>query len=397
MSIKEKLQSSQKTTTEIKIGTKSKIVLPTYIGEFWTSKQRKGNALHEVPYRACFKPQLPKFFIEAYTKPGEVVYDPFMGRGTTLIEAALLGRRVMGNDKNPSSIVLSFGRFFPPSIEEIENELNKEFPSVPVLSDDPMLIFYHLDTLKELLELKAYLNQTSDNKLVKHWIDMVALTRLTGHSSGFFSAYTLPPNQAASIKAQKKINQKKNQRPPRRDIKKLIIKKSKTLMKDLTEEDIDNLLDSRPEMYCGDARNTKVEDESVNLIVTSPPFLDVVDYKQDNWVRNWFMEGRTNNEGEFNPDQFKKVEDWNEFITEVFVDLKRVLKKGGKIAFEVGEVKKGKVKLEEEVVRCAYNAGLKPKMIVINQQNFTKTSNIWGVDNNSKGTNSNRIVVIGKE
>ncbi len=70
--------------------------LPVYINEFWTAKQRAAHSLHEISYRACFKPQLPRFFIERLTHPGEFVYDPFMGRGTTLIEAALLGRIPFG-------------------------------------------------------------------------------------------------------------------------------------------------------------------------------------------------------------------------------------------------------------------------------------------------------------
>ena len=40
------------------------------------------------------------------------------------------------------------------------------------------------------------------------WIRMVALNRLTGHSAGFFSVYTLPPNQAVSVKSQRKINER---------------------------------------------------------------------------------------------------------------------------------------------------------------------------------------------
>jgi tRNA G10 N-methylase Trm11 len=55
-----------------------------YVNEFWTAKQRAAHSLHEISYRACFKPQLPRFFIERLTQPGEVVYDPFMGRGTTI-------------------------------------------------------------------------------------------------------------------------------------------------------------------------------------------------------------------------------------------------------------------------------------------------------------------------
>src|SRR5208282_5392986 len=81
--------------------------VPTYVNEFWTSKQRAANSLHEVSYRACFKPQLPRFFIQRLTAPGEVVYDPFMGRGTTVLEAALLGRIPCGCDVNPLSVCLA--------------------------------------------------------------------------------------------------------------------------------------------------------------------------------------------------------------------------------------------------------------------------------------------------
>ena len=75
-------------------------------GEFWTARQRQAHALHEVSYRACFKPQLPAFFIERLTAPGDVVYDPFMGRGTTPLQAALMGRGAVGSDINPLSAAL---------------------------------------------------------------------------------------------------------------------------------------------------------------------------------------------------------------------------------------------------------------------------------------------------
>ena len=47
--------------------------VPTCINEFWTARQRQASSLHEISYRACFKPQLPRFFIERLTQPGEVV------------------------------------------------------------------------------------------------------------------------------------------------------------------------------------------------------------------------------------------------------------------------------------------------------------------------------------
>src|SRR5262252_11166474 len=99
--------------------------VPTFVNEFWTSRQRAAHSLHEVSYRACFKPQLPRFFIERLTRPGDVVYDPFMGRGTTLVEAALLGRVAFGNDINPLSVVFTRPRLNPPRLEEVEERLQQ--------------------------------------------------------------------------------------------------------------------------------------------------------------------------------------------------------------------------------------------------------------------------------
>src|SRR6266705_2919031 len=83
------------------------------------------SSLHEVSYRACFKPQLPRFFIERLTQPGDVVYDPFMGRGTTPVEAALLDRVPFGNDINPLSLTFARPRLFPPTVEELSERLSQ--------------------------------------------------------------------------------------------------------------------------------------------------------------------------------------------------------------------------------------------------------------------------------
>src|SRR5260221_14718467 len=103
----------------------AQIHVPTYVNEFWTSKQRAASSLHEVSYRACFKPQLPRFFIERLTEPGDSVYDPFAGSGTTLIEAGLLGRIPYGCDVNPLSAVLTRPRLSPPTSEEITERLRQ--------------------------------------------------------------------------------------------------------------------------------------------------------------------------------------------------------------------------------------------------------------------------------
>jgi hypothetical protein len=78
------------------------------------------------------------------------------------------------------------------------------------------------------------------------------------------------------------------------------------------------------------------------------------------------------------------------------VELRRIVKPAGYIAFEVGEIRRRTVNLEEVVIPCGLSAGLEPLLVMINDQEFTKTSNCWGIRNRVGGTNTNRIVVFRK-
>ena len=373
--------------------------VPAFVNEFWTARQRQASSLHEVSYRACFKPQLPRFFIERLTRPGDVVYDPFMGRGTTPIEAALLGRVPWGNDINPLSLTFTRPRLRPPTLDQITDRLHRinltghdEFPK-------DLLVFYHADTLREICALKKYfLRRRAEGPLdpVDDWLCLVSLNRLTGHSSGFFSVYTMPPNQAVSVQSQRKINEKRNQMPPRRHVAQIILKKSRQLLGDCTADvrrTLASVADRAKFLTAPANRTSDFPDDSVSLVVTSPPFLNVVQYADDNWLRCWFLGIDAKSVKLTVP---KKLEAWQAVITGVFHELQRVLKPGGHVAFEVGEVHGGKTKLEETVLPCGVAAGLAPVLVLINDQKFTKTANCWGVDNNFKGTNTNRIVVFRK-
>ena len=368
--------------------------ISVFTNEFWTSKQRAASSLHEVSYRACFKPQLPRFFIERLTQPGDLVYDPFMGRGTTVLESVLLGRRAVGCDINPLSAILLRPRLNPPTLEQVQQRLYEIKWEYDGPFPEELLVFYHPRTLKQICALRETLR--SGTSSVDGWLRMVATNRLTGHSKGFFSVYTLPPNQAVSLESQRRINEQRKQSPDVRDVAKLIFDKSRSLLSKISEEDRMRLSEWGPKskIVTGSFDETPaIADESVALVVTSPPFLDVVNYEADNWLRCWFNKIDSR---EITLWMFKRLDEWCERMTKVFQELYRILKHDGFVAFEVGEVRGGRLKLEDVVIPAAERAGLNPILVLINQQEFTKTSNCWGVSNMSKGTNTNRVVLLQK-
>jgi len=372
-----------------------------YWNAFWTARQRQAARIHEISYRACFKPQLPRFFVSLLTVPGDWVYDPFGGRGTTAIEAALWGRIPISNDINPLSSLLIQPRLCIPDISCLADRLNH----VPLMdctsAEQDLSMFYHPDTEAWIVSLRSYLldrEESGEYDMLDAWIRMVATNRLTGHSSGFFSVYTLPPNQATTPLRQKKINENRKQVPPYRNVKEIILKKSYQLIKGLTPDDISRLRTAGREAVLleEDARNTSaICDGSVQLTVTSPPFLNMVQYSTDNWLRCWFngIDAEKVSEGITVPN---RISTWSAIMADVFCELYRVTADGGFVAFEVGEVSCGTIMLDEVVVPLGKKAGFSCAGIVINQQNFTKTANIWGISNMSGGTNTNRIVLFEK-
>ncbi len=312
-----------------------------------------------------------------------------------------MGRRIIANDVNPLSRTLTEPRLYPPTINTVEERLTQVKYKKKGRSDLDLSMFYHSDTESEILALKRYLakRKASDEEdSIDLWIRMVATNRLTGHSPGFFSVYTFPPNQAVSAESQKKINEKRKQKPEYRDTKSIILKKTKSLLRNLTDQDRANLSTSAgsAQFLTGDARFTEgIASGAVQLTVTSPPFLDIVGYASDNWLRCWFNEIDTDAvTGTIT--MAKTIEAWSIVMGDVFKELYRITKQGGWVAFEVGEIRNGKLKLEEHVVPLGINAGFRCDAVLINSQTFTKTSNIWGVKNNARGTNSNRIVLFKK-
>lgn len=366
--------------------------IPCYVNAFWTAAQRRSHPLHEISYRACFKAELPGFLISRLTRPGDLVADPFMGRGTTPIQAALMGRRAAGSDVNPLSILLARPRLRPMTADRVERALAGIDWARGQVARDDLLAFYHAQTLAQIEALRLWLADRApladpDPDPVADWIRMVAINRLSGHSPGFFSGRSMPPNQAVSVETQRRINARLGLSPPVRDVAGLILRKTRSLLRGGSA-----LAAPGGELAVGPASDLRhLAPGSVGLTVTSPPFLDIVNYAADNWLRLWFAG--------IDPeavaiDRHRTAEGWAAMMRRVLDEQARVLRPGGHLAIEVGEVRGGKVVLERLIWEAAEGLPFDRLGVMVNAQAFTKTAHCWGIDNGAKGTNSNRIVLM---
>ena len=371
-------------------------------GEFWTEQQRQMHSLHYIiSYRASFKPELPEFFIARYSKPGDVVLEPFNGRGTTALQANLMGRVAFGGDVNPMSERISSPKCNPVPVDEIKEALDSIGlnPTLPAPDEDRFSMFYHPGTFREIVGLKNHLRTNRSD--ADRFIELVALSRLHGHSPNFFSVYSFP-QISVRPENQAKINEQRKQTPDYRPIKQRILKKARTALQDGRINDIRAASAGNRFEVC-DARKLSFPDKCASLIVTSPPFLNKADYIMDNWLELWFL-GIPEEQVRAGVVQSSSLKYWAEFMKPAIAEMGRVLRKGGVAVVEVGEVvhKNETIYLDEVIVRIVdelhdEGAKLAVEQVMIHEQAFTKLANCFKVDNNKKGTNTHRLVILRKE
>jgi len=92
------------------------------------------HGIHRFP--AKFIPQVPRFCLERYSKPGDAVLDPFMGSGTTLLEALLLGRDAYGIDIHPLAKLIAKVKVTPLPVERLKASADRLLASISADTKD---------------------------------------------------------------------------------------------------------------------------------------------------------------------------------------------------------------------------------------------------------------------
>src|SRR5580692_4242340 len=138
-------------------------------GPLWHAiSPRWGHSMHTMcSYHGMFPARLVHYFLQRYTEPGDLVIDPFAGRGTAPLQARVEGRRSISNDLSPLGYVLSASKAKPPSWDAMmkylarleRNYKSKSLRDIDVSSEIRML--FHDETLSQMVYLQAHLLSSS--------------------------------------------------------------------------------------------------------------------------------------------------------------------------------------------------------------------------------------------
>ena len=245
-------------------------------------------------FAAKFPPQLPRTFIEQLTQPGDTVLDPMMGSGTTVLEATLLGRRAIGVDLDPLAVRVSRVKTRAVDHEHLRAAGDAVIANASTLLRDraalttqierrfdpatrDFLDYWFTDaTQHELLALLLSIEDEPDTD-VREVLEVVFSSIIITKSGGVSRARDLAhtrPHRVASKTVRSAIAQFK-----------IRLRKSVTALLALPDDVLP------VELHHADARELPIHDESVDLVITSPPYANAIDYmRAHKFSLAWFGE-----------------------------------------------------------------------------------------------------------
>jgi site-specific DNA-methyltransferase (adenine-specific) len=344
-----------------------------------------------------FPPQLPYVFIRWLTEPGDLVYDPFSGRGTVPLEAALAGRRAYASDANPLAVALSRAKVHIPAssrararITQLENRYTH--PAIDAVPDQISML-YSKPTLRQLVYLKDALVRTRhvDGFLVAALLGLLhgnhskdGATR--GLSISMPNTFAMAPGYVRRYIADHRLE------PPTVDVFQMLRRRIDQLQ--LPEERI-----SGGDVWTQDVLAPPpswLQQKRVKLIFTSPPYLQVIKYGKYNWVRLWFL-------GEDPKDVDQRLTDtssmsrYRSFMRGALDNFSSVVRDDGYLCLVIGDVRRTDedINLAEDVwENVASVQGWHLHGIVTDHLPAgRKVSRIWK-GNPGRATKTDRILIL---
>lgn len=312
-----------------------------------------GHPWHKMcSYLGSFPPILAHAVLQRFSLEGDVVLDPFSGRGTTLLEARLMGRRAIAGDLNPIALLLSSAKNARIGKDELLRrvaELESEFDEplyLPVaqVQDDDIRLIFNLKTLAELCFIRDELRASASDHDV--FLAGCVLGLLHGKEqksgSSSYASISMPNTFSMSPEYVRRFVANNQLQRTYRNVFDLLRMKAGRL-----SSVWDGAAD-KGDVYCLDARECGSDERlsgyhgQVKLILGSPPYLDIVNYAKQNWIRDWFAgDFEFGNRKTAVLDDNLSLRDWLDFMDLFLSGCKKLLSADGVIVLVIGDVARG--------------------------------------------------------
>ncbi len=384
------------------------ITVENFVTPWSKQSAREFDSWHSMcSYLGAFPPPLANYFVKYFTKKGDLVYDPFSGRGTTLLEARTLDRKSLATDLNPIALALSEAKNFELGKEEIIlriNELERKYDASlyqqeAKAQDEAVHLIFHPQTLAQLCYLRRRLlkSETSIDK----FLTGISLGILHGgeraNGTSGYASIDMPNTFSMSPEYVRRFVQTNQLNRFYRNVFELLRDKTERLYKKHSSLKQTGLVLKADAKKLSTIEDLKEYHGKVKLILTSPPYLGIVNYAKQNWIRGWFLNQNTEVVSKELDDDLN-LEEWIKFSKSVILQLKPFLKKDGVAVFVIGDVARGKnsvIPLAREFCLMVREMGLFKNVWCINDviANTDKTTKIWA-DTKGKATTTDRIVFL---
>lgn len=377
----------------------------------WSNAKQWGHPWHSIcSYLGSFPPALARSFILMLSEEKDVVYDPFSGRGTTLLESRLVNRYPIASDLNPLAVALSNAKNVDVKLKDVierlelledDFDLSLYLPEANVQNENIKLI-YHPYTLAKLCFLRRELRNEKDD--ISKFLVGLVLGMMHGaerkDGTSFYASIDMPNTFSMSPNYVRKYVQKNRVNRVDRNVFEILKDRSRHYLRNNTN------FKTKGDVLLEDAKNinkNKLINEykgKIKLVLTSPPYLNIINYAKQNWIRMWFFNDKIDdisNELDDNLNLAKSIS----FLKKVLINLREILAEDGFIVFIIGDVSKSK------------NNNLSPARnllrLLINEEIFEyigfysdflnvgdKTTRIWK-EKKGKATSVDRVLILGKK
>lgn len=351
--------------------------------------QHTESSLHQLsPYIGKLKSSIASTLIEQYSKPGDLVVDPFAGSGTIPLQSALQGRRVFAADISPYARILTIGKLTAPrSLQLALKQAEKllllaKSQGEPDLRTVPSWVrkFYHPRTLKEVIRFTGVCIENNNNFMLS------CLLGILHHQRPGFLSY--PSSHLVPYLRERKFPRHKfAEMYAYRDIRSRLLAKITRVYK---RTPVDGLKADYTFKQAS-INNLKLPDQ-FDCLITSPPYMNMLDYGRDNRLRLWFVDPHCIekiDKSMFNRDGFIQG------IGNLAIQINQALARDGYAILIVGERAKGSSKTDmAEVVYTVFKKNA-PKLGLENIIE-DRIPDIRRSRRDCKGTKTEHVIVFKK-